>query len=252
MENLILALVLAAIILGERLPRLRFERSRFRRRSFETDLLYLTTGAFGLGLVLREAAVRSAEAVGTLAPGLSALSPPVALLFATILYDLAAYASHLLLHRVERLWRFHKVHHSSPTLDWLATFRAHLVEHALRHLASTGMLIAVGFPVRTVAGAATIYVAWAAFGHANLRIDLRFLEPLFITPRLHRLHHVPATSERNLGTIFSLWDRLRRNLVTDAGAAPVRLGLPGEVDAYPQSWLPQLIQPFREMRTGAR
>lgn len=252
MENLILALVLAAIVLGERSPRLRFAHARFHRLHFETDLVYLATGALGLGLVLREAGVRWVQAVGALVPDLAALPLPVALPLATALYDLAAYASHLLLHRVGPLWRFHKVHHSSPALDWLATFRAHAVEHALRHLASTGTLLVLGFPVRAVAGAATLYAAWAAFGHANLKIDLRFLEPLFITPHLHRLHHVPGTSERNLGTIFSCWDRLRGNLVAEDGAAGERLGVPGEIDTYPQSWPWQLVQPFRRVRPGAR
>jgi lathosterol oxidase len=250
MESLVLPLALAAIVLCERLPRWRFERSRFRRPHLATDLVYLASGALGLGLLLREAAGRAVAVVGTLAPGLSALPLPAALPLATLLYDLASYATHLLLHRVEALWRLHKVHHSSPALDWLATFRAHVLEHALRHLASTGMLLVLGFPLRAVAGAAALYTAWAAFNHANLRVDLRWLEPLLVTPRLHRLHHAPATSERNLGTIFSLWDRLRGSLVADAGA-PTRLGVPGEVDSYPQAWLAQLAQPFREKPPGA-
>jgi sterol desaturase/sphingolipid hydroxylase (fatty acid hydroxylase superfamily) len=251
-ESLVLPLALAAIALGERLPGLRFQRSRFRRRHFGTDGVYLASGALGLGALLREGGARAVEALGAVAPDLAALPLPVALLLATLLYDLGAYASHLLLHRVEPLWRLHKVHHSSPTLDWLATFRGHILEHALRHLASTGTLLALGLPLRAVAGAAAVYAAWAAFGHANLRIDLRFLEPLLITPRLHRLHHVPATSERNLGTIFSLWDRLRGNLVTEGGVAAARMGVPGEIDSYPQSWLPQLLQPFRRQQPSSR
>jgi sterol desaturase/sphingolipid hydroxylase (fatty acid hydroxylase superfamily) len=247
MENLALPLALAAIVLGERLPRLRFQPSRFWRRHFGTDLIYLASGAVGLGVLLRETGVRAVEALGMLAPGLAAL--PLAIALATLLYDLGAYASHLLLHRVERLWLLHKVHHSSPALDWLATFRAHILEHALRHLASTGTLLALGLPLRAVAGAAALHAAWAAFGHANLRIDLRFLEPLLITPRLHRLHHVAATGERNLGTIFSLWDRLRGNLVSDV-ADSTRLGVAGEIDSYPQSWPAQLVQPFRHSATA--
>lgn len=250
MENLMLAVVVTSIALAERLPWLRFESSRFWRRNVETDLVYLATGAVGLGLVVREAGGRVVDAFGTLAPSMAALPAPLALLLATVLYDLSAYVSHLLLHRVEPLWRIHKVHHSSPTLDWLATFRAHVAEHALRHLASTGLLLALGFPAAAVAGAAAIHLAWAMFGHANLQIDLRFLEPVFITPRLHRLHHVAETSERNLGTIFSFWDRLRGNLAARALSAPVQLGVPGEVDAYPQSWLPQLFQPFRKVAAG--
>jgi lathosterol oxidase len=51
---------------------------------------------------------------------------------------------HLSLHRFEALWQLHEVHHSSPALDWLATFRSHLLEQALRHFATPLLLVAVG------------------------------------------------------------------------------------------------------------
>ena len=250
MEGLALAAVLLLLIVAERLPRVRFEPSNVLRRHVGTDLVYLATGAVGLGLAMRRAGVELAAAGGTLVPGVGALPPPLLALLATVLYDLGGYGSHLALHRSGRLWRFHKVHHSSRLLDWLAAFRAHVVEHALRHLISTVLLLLLGVPVWAVATAAAIYTAWAALGHANLRVDLRFLEPLFITPRLHRLHHVPATSTRNLGTIFSLWDRLRGSLVTEAPPGP--LGVPGEIESYPQTWLHQLVEPLRDAQSRAR
>jgi len=248
--NLLLAFAVLGIALAERSPRLRFARARFLRRHFATDLFYLATGAVALGLALRHAAVSLAAARGPAGPALAALPAPVALLLATVLYDLGAYATHLLLHRFDLLWRFHAVHHSSRTLDWLATFRGHAAEHALRHLASPVALLLLGFPIPVVAAASAIYTAWAALNHANLRVELRCLEPLFITPRLHRLHHVPGTSGRNLGTIFSLWDRMRGTLVADPGAPLAPLGVPGEIETYPQSWLPQLVEPLRRRPGG--
>src|SRR5262245_28511808 len=249
--NLWLAFALLGIAVAERLPRLRFEPSRLLRRCFATDLFYLATGAVGLGVALRHAGLGLAAAFGIGAAPLAALPAPLAVALATLLYDLGAYATHLLLHRIDWLWRFHAVHHSSRTLDWLATFRAHAVEHALRHLASPVALLLLGFPVGVVAAASAIYAAWAALNHANLRLELRWLEPVFVTPRLHRLHHVPGTSGANLGTIFSLWDRMRGSLVADPDAAQRPLGVPGEIDTYPQSWLEQLVEPFRSRPAGA-
>jgi sterol desaturase/sphingolipid hydroxylase (fatty acid hydroxylase superfamily) len=243
--NALLALTLFAIALAERSARLRFEPARFLRRHFASDLLYLASGAVALGLALRRAGEAAAAGFGALVPGLGALPAPVSVLLATVLYDLGAYLTHLLLHRVDLLWRFHEVHHSSPHLDWLATFRAHVAEHALRHLLSPVALLLLGLPAASVAAAGAIYTAWAALNHANLRAELRFLEPLLITPRLHRLHHVPATSGRNLGTLFSLWDRMRGTLVADPDAALRPLGVPGAVATYPQTWLPQLLEPLR-------
>jgi sterol desaturase/sphingolipid hydroxylase (fatty acid hydroxylase superfamily) len=243
--QILLACVLGAIALAERSPGLRFERQPFLRRGFGTDLFYLATGAVALGLGVRHALARLAEGSAGVVPALGALSAPLAVGLAIVLYDLGAYTTHLLLHRIEALWRLHEVHHSSPTLDWIATFRAHAAEHALRHLASPALLLLAGFPVAAVAVATATYTAWAAFNHANLRLELRWLEPLFVTPRLHRLHHVPATSGQNLGTIFSLWDRMRGILVTDPAAPLAPLGVPGREESYPQTWLAQLVEPFR-------
>jgi sterol desaturase/sphingolipid hydroxylase (fatty acid hydroxylase superfamily) len=245
METAILIASLGAIALAERRPSLRYRRSRFLRRHFATDLVYLATGAIALGLAMRGAAERVAGSVG--APSLvsAALPPALVVGLAVVLHDLGSYLSHWLLHRGEFAWRLHQVHHSSRHLDWLATFRGHVLEHALRNLLSPVALLLAGFPPYAVAGSTAIYAAWAAFNHSNLRLAPSRLELLLITPRLHRLHHVPATSGCNLGTIFSTWDRLRGTLVVDADAASEPLGVPGAVASYPQSWLPQLVAPFR-------
>jgi sterol desaturase/sphingolipid hydroxylase (fatty acid hydroxylase superfamily) len=248
MEVLFLFGPLVALGFCERLPRLRFERSAFLRPHFATDLFYFASTAVGLGLLVQGAASRLTGATGVLVSGLSTLPVSLSLAAAIVLYDLAAYVSHLLLHRSESLWRVHTVHHSSPTLDWLATFRAHFVEHGLRHLASSAVLLALGFPLWSVALAAALNTAWAAFVHSNLRLDLRSIEFLFITPRLHRLHHVPSTGDRNLGVVLSVWDRLRGSLLTDPKVATRPLGVPGEIDSYPQSWFAQLVEPFRSER----
>jgi sterol desaturase/sphingolipid hydroxylase (fatty acid hydroxylase superfamily) len=99
--------------------------------------------------------------------------------------------------------------------------------------------------------ASAVNAAWAALGHSNLRIDLRFLEPVFITPRLHRLHHVPGTSQQNLGTIFSFWDRLRGTLANDEALPLAPIGVPGEIESYPQGWIRQLVEPLRFTVFGA-
>jgi sterol desaturase/sphingolipid hydroxylase (fatty acid hydroxylase superfamily) len=236
---------IAIIALCERTQRLRFEPQPFLRRHFATDLFYLATGALALSLAMRAGAERIADAWGTAMPALGSLPAIAVVPLAVVLHDLFAYLAHWLMHRSEVLWRLHKVHHSSPALDWLATFRAHPMEHALRHLFSPVALLLLGFPLYAVAVSSTVYTVWAALNHANLNVaPLRYAEALLITPRLHRLHHVPDSAERNLGTIFSVWDRLRGTLVVDP-AAPVRpLGLPGEQATYPQTWLRALVEPF--------
>jgi sterol desaturase/sphingolipid hydroxylase (fatty acid hydroxylase superfamily) len=243
MANLILAVAIIVLAAAERLPRIRFEPLRFFRPYFGTDLLYFLTGVLALGLAVQVLAARSNFA------GLGSLDLPFPALAiaALVLYDLGGYVSHFLLHRIDALWELHKVHHSSFALDWLATFRAHILEHVLRHVLSTGGLLLLGFPATAIALAAASYGSWAAFAHSNLKLDLRWLEPVLITPRLHRLHHVPATADGNLGTIFSWWDRMRRSLVTEESAAAEPIGVRGERETFPQRWLPQLVHPLRAM-----
>jgi sterol desaturase/sphingolipid hydroxylase (fatty acid hydroxylase superfamily) len=246
MSLVLVVAVLAVVALCERTERLRFEKQPFLRSRFGTDLFYLATGAVALSLVMRAGAARFAASWGTALPELGALPALAVVPLAVILHDLLSYFAHWSMHRSDVLWRLHKVHHSSPALDWLATFRAHPLEHALRHLLSPVALLLLGFPLYAVAVSSALYTAWAALNHANLKVDLRFGEGLLITPRLHRLHHVPDSAQRNLGTIFSLWDRLRGTLVRDP-AAPLRpLGVPGELASYPQTWLRQLVEPFRQ------
>ena len=245
MDVLFFGVLVGLLVLAERVPWLQFQASPFLRRFFLSDFWYLATGAIFLSLAMRAQALPWAGILGK--DILRALeSMPFALTVgaAVVLHDLGGYASHVLLHRIDMLWELHKVHHSSRTLDWLATFRAHILEHALRHFFSPVLLILLGFPLTAVGVASVLLGVWAVVVHANLNVTWRWLEPILITPRLHRLHHVPATSENNLGVFLSVWDRLRGTLVVDPAAQLQPTGVPGAVETYPQTWPRQLIEPF--------
>jgi sterol desaturase/sphingolipid hydroxylase (fatty acid hydroxylase superfamily) len=60
-----------------------------------------------------------------------------------------------------------------------------------------------------VLAAGAVFIAWAVYNHSNLRVGLGFLEHVLITPRLHRAHHLNDAPARNLGTVFTFWDRMR-------------------------------------------
>ena len=245
--------IYACVALLERVPRLRFRDSRLLRPGFLTDVAWyasavLVTLAFGPFMEGLSSAV-ARTGIPTLAGVNLPLWAQVSL--AVVLYDLGTFASHVMLHRVDWLWRVHKVHHSSPTLDWLATTRAHFSEHLFRGLPTQAVLFAVGLPTEAVALGLAIYAAFATLGHSNLRVDLGFLEPLLITPRLHRLHHVPETTDRNFATVFSFWDRMAGSLVSKDTSPAETLGVPGEERTYPQGWWRQLWEPLRASRRAS-
>jgi sterol desaturase/sphingolipid hydroxylase (fatty acid hydroxylase superfamily) len=235
----------SAVALLERWSRTRRSAQPLFRARFADDALFLllswvATAKLSLAYVAAGSSLFHRQST---AP--SDLPTWLLVVIAIVLLDLGNYLSHFLLHRVDALWEFHKVHHSSPTLDWMATFRSHLVEQLLRRLVAPVALIVFGFPIGAVGVAAGIFMAWGTFNHANLRIGGRFLEVIFITPRLHRLHHQTATSDRNLGTVFTLWDRLRGTFIDEEARG--ELGVSGE--SYPEGFLAQMREPFRRLRS---
>ena len=86
----------------------------------------------------------------------------------------------------------------------------------------------------------------AFFNHSNLALNLRFAESVFITPRIHRMHHNPNwTARKNYGTVFVFWDLLFGTLERGEIDSSVS-GVPDERETYPQTWFPQFLKPFRQ------
>jgi sterol desaturase/sphingolipid hydroxylase (fatty acid hydroxylase superfamily) len=246
MSQIIPLAAIVLIIILEHRHAIRFRPASFFRRFFFTDIFYMLTGFVALGVVWNAYYIFGSEFVGSLLhlPRLSALELPFGLLFILTLVaiDAGNYFIHYLMHRYEFLWEFHKIHHSSSHIDWLATFRSHLFEQILRRLLAPLLLILFGFPLEIVLIAGGVYIAWGIFNHSNLSLRLNFLEPILITPRLHRTHHINESSAANLGTFFSFWDRLSGTLNLTEQPADIPFGN-GETN-YPQQWHRQLIAPF--------
>jgi lathosterol oxidase len=126
----------SVVALLERFARLRLRPLPFLRAFFFTDLFYLLTGFIAGGSIAVAYVTRSSQLVGEVfsIPRLTAPSLPLwcVVILALLALDGGNYAAHYCLHRFNALWEFHKVHHSSRELDWLATFRSHIGEQILR------------------------------------------------------------------------------------------------------------------------
>jgi len=244
-----LSVIFLAVAALERVPALRFAPSRFLRPHLLTDAAwYAVAAATSLVTAVAFRPQLQRLAIPGVAQRIGAAPTAVALVGAVALYDLVAFHVHRLIHRSDVLWTVHKVHHSTRRLDWLATTRTHMFEHLVRNLPAQAALFAVGIPVPVIAAAIAVYAVFALIGHSNLAVDLRWAEPLFITPRLHRLHHVPATTHNNFGTVFSLWDHLAGTLTVRDTAIDEPIGVPGELDSYPQRFVDAVRQPLRQLR----
>ncbi len=246
-------LVLSAVYLLvgrlERLPALRFRVLPSPRPHLATDVAW-----FGVAVAATAVSVfafRPVLAELSIAPVRDAVGRApfvLQLLVGVVVFDLVSFLVHRCLHRFDALWSLHKVHHSSLELDGLATTRTHVVENLLRFVPSQALLFLVGMPVGVVAASVAIAAVYGVSNHSNLGLDLRWIEPVLVTPRLHRRHHVPATTQHNFGGIFTIWDRLFDSLVRADTTDEQRYGVPGEVDTYPQRFADALRQPYRDVR----
>lgn len=129
------------------------------------------------------------------------------------LLDLTFYYWHRFTHWNRLLWRFHQVHHFDPDMDVSTGFRFHFGEVGLSTFFRAGqaLLLGVSFPIYAFYELAFQVAVY--FHHSNLRLPEivdRALRVIFVTPRMHGVHHsqVPGETHSCFSTIFSVWDRI--------------------------------------------
>ena len=245
--------VLAAVYLLmyglERLPALRFRALPYRRKYFTTDVAWycVAVGITAVSVFLLQPQI-SKLAIEPLASTVAAMPIVARALLAFLLFDLISYAVHRALHRSDLLWSFHKVHHSTLQLDGLAQTRAHMFENMVRFVPGQILMFLIGIPVAEVAPVLAFAAIYGVFDHSNLGINFRWAESVFVTPRIHRRHHVPSTSLQNFGPVLTIWDRMFGTFVSLDTAADEQFGVPGEVDTYPQRFDQAVRRPMLDVR----
>jgi sterol desaturase/sphingolipid hydroxylase (fatty acid hydroxylase superfamily) len=175
----------------------------------------------------------------------------VQLLEILIISDLLGYLFHRLLHSNRWLWQFHKVHHSSPQMDWLAAARLHPVDKFLGDVVQLTPLLCLGF----ADGPLFIYASILGFQmfliHSNLRANFGFLRFFIAGPAFHHWHHCddPRAYNKNFAPHFVILDRLLGTAYLPADAArPARFG---SREPVPDGFVQQLIHPFQKSRPGS-
>lgn len=176
----------------------------------------------------------------TQAPGILVVAGVA--LSAALVSDLAIYLPHWLQHRVPLLWQFHKVHHSAEVLTPLTVYRFHPVDDLLNLVAVVGIVGAFDggilwlFPTEVVhltllgvnAGLFAFYVLGVHLRHSHVWLAYpRAVSHVLISPAMHQVHHSadPSHHGKNLGLIFSVWDRVFGTLYIPATRLELRYGL---------------------------
>jgi lathosterol oxidase len=173
---------------------------------------------------------------------------PFLLQFVAILFvaDLTQYWVHRAFHRVPWLWRFHRIHHSAETMDWLAGSRLHLVDIAVTRGLSYVPVYVLGFAEAPLFAYVVFVSIQATFIHANLRFELRPLRGLLATPQFHHWHHAADAEgvDVNFAVHLQVLDRMFGTFHLPRGRWPARYGL-ASGERVPSGYLPQLVEPFR-------
>jgi sterol desaturase/sphingolipid hydroxylase (fatty acid hydroxylase superfamily) len=237
----------------ERRPALRFRPLSSPRPYLVTDIAWYAMAVTATAVsVFVFRPVLSMLAIEPLADRMADLPLTVELLVGLIVFDLVSFVVHVGLHRSETLWNFHKVHHSTLELDGFATTRSHVFENLVRFVPGQIVLFLIGLPAGVVAATVAIAAIYGVSNHSNLHVRAPWIEAVLVTPRLHRRHHVPATTRHNYGTVFTFWDRLLGTLQRCDITADERYGVPGEIDTYPQHVGQAMREPLRQLREQRR
>lgn len=153
--------------------------------------------------------------------------------------DLIIYWGHRLQHKVDFLWRFHKVHHSAEHLDWLAAHR----EHPLDSIYTVGLInlpaFIMGFELNALAAIVAFRGIWAIYIHSNVRLPLGPLKILIGSPELHHWHHDIERDAGNYANISPLMDKLF-GTYTCPPEEPKQFGIKEE---FPKNYIGQMIRP---------
>ncbi len=122
--------------------------------------------------------------------------------------DFAQYWIHRLFHRHKRLWQFHKIHHSTRHMDWLASSRLHIVDVIITRGFSYIPIVCLGFSEQAVETYLPIVAVQALFVHSNTRFHFGPLRFILTTPIVHHWHHSsdPKALDKNFAVTFSFID----------------------------------------------
>ncbi len=128
-----------------------------------------------------------------------------------IIADFTYYWMHRIEHEHRILWANHSVHHSSEDYNLTISMRLSLVENAIEWIFLIPMIL-MGFnPFQAIISLVFVaqYQTWI---HTERIVKLGWLDEVFNTPSVHRVHHGSNDKylDKNYGGILMIWDKLFR------------------------------------------
>ena len=169
--------------------------------------------------------------------------------------DFVQWFVHVLLHRYNFLWQFHKVHHSVEEMGFAAHLRYHWMENVFYTPAKYIVLLLIGgFEPSSVFVIYYINITIGHLNHANLNLDYGPLKYILNNPKMHIWHHAKELPEShpngmNYGISLSIWDYVFGTNYVPKSGRDIELGFE-ELEKFPKTFAQQLIYPFGDRRNS--
>ncbi|WP_303317575.1 sterol desaturase family protein [Flavivirga abyssicola] len=172
------------------------------------------------------------------------------LLIFFLISDFVQWFTHVLLHRFNFLWRFHKVHHSVKEMGFAAHLRYHWMENVFyKPLKIFAVMLLGGFEPDQAFIVHFAAITIGHLNHANIKLTYGPLKYIFNNPVMHLYHHAyTLPKERHYGVNFgislSLWDYIFKTNYVPEASGKLTLGYSDDTK-MPKNFFAQLFYGFR-------
>lgn len=158
---------------------------------------------------------------------------------AFIAIDFAGYWNHRLSHHINIFWNTHVIHHSSEEFNLACALRqsiSNVVGYTAILLIPAAL---VGVPYQVISVLAPLHLFGQFWYHTQHIGKLGWVEYILVTPSQHRVHHAINAQyiDKNLGQIFSIWDRMFGTFQEELDEVPPRYGVLKPAETYNPLWI---------------
>jgi len=179
---------------------------------------------------------------------ISGFSMWIQLLIFFIILDFVQWFTHVVLHRFNILWRFHKVHHSVKEMGFAAHLRYHWMENIFyKPLKVIAVMLLGGFEPEQAYIVHFVAITIGHLNHSNIKLTYGPLKYVFNNPVMHLYHHAYTLPEGshgvNFGISLSIWDYIFKTNYIPEDSGNIELGYSDD-NKMPKKFMKQLFYGF--------
>ena len=182
---------------------------------------------------------------------LSTFSQISQLIIFFITLDFFQWITHIMMHRFDFLWKFHKVHHSVKEMGFAAHFHYHWMENILyKPLKVFAVMLIGGFEPEQAYLIHFLTITIGHLNHSNIKLSYGALKYIFNNPIMHLHHHASSSSNNfktgvNFAISLSIWDYIFKTNYIPNENGDTKLGYEGD-QSMAKSFIGQLFYGFKK------